>query len=75
MSCTMKIIINVISFRRSMVWFFGLKEGWNILETSVNLTRRIKKIIHIKLWILNCKILIIINTKDNGSTIFVVNTS
>lgn len=64
MSCTMKIIIDVHSYRRAIVWFFGVKGGWNVLDTSVNLTRRIK-IIEIKLWILNCKILIIINTKDN----------
>lgn len=45
MSCTMKIIrpIDVHGYRRAIVWFFGVKGGWNVLDTSVNLTRRIKK--------------------------------
>lgn len=40
MSCTMKIINDVHSYRRAIFWFFGEKEGWNVLDTSVNLTRK-----------------------------------
>lgn len=36
MSCTMKTIIDVHSYRRAIVWFFGVKVGWNVLDTYIS---------------------------------------